>query len=128
MVAAVSFPEVPGALLDQMSRPLSGDVWSRLRGLAAGGPESDSPEAKLVAARELAALFFSLMLKELRKTTRLGGDILDGGHAQRVYEDMLDEQLARQIARNGRIGLVRSIHEDLVRMDIQEPTVSADIS
>jgi len=128
MVGTVGLSEQQSALLQFMSRPLSGSVWGRLRGLAAGGPNSDSPEAKMLAAREFAALLFSQMLKELRKTSRFGGDILDGGHAQRVYEDMLDDQLARQMAQNGQIGLVRTIYEDLVRMDIQKTPDSVDIS
>jgi len=127
MVGTVGLPEQQSALLQFMSRPLVGDVWGRLRGLAAGGPDADSPEAKQLAAREFAALLFSQMLKELRKTSRLGGDILDGGHAQRIYEDMLDDQLARQMAQNGQIGLVRTIYEGLVRMEVQEAADSADI-
>jgi len=127
MVGTVGLPEQQSALLQFMSRPLVGDVWGRLRGLAAGGPDADSPEAKQLAAREFVALLFSQMLKELRKTSRLGGDILDGGHAQRIYEDMLDDQLARQMAQNGQIGLVRTIYEGLVRMEVQEAADSADI-
>lgn len=128
MVGTIGLPEQQNALLQFTSRPLTGDVWGRLRGMALGGTDTDTPEAKLVAAREFASLLFSQMLKELRKTSRLGGDILDGGHAQRIYEDMLDEQLARQMAQNGQVGLVRTIYEDLVRMDIQEMPDSADIS
>ena len=128
MVGTVGLPEQQSALLQFMSRPLVGDVWGRLQGLAAGGPDADSPEAKQLAAREFAALLFSQMLKELRKTSQLGWDILDGGHAQRIYEDMLDDQLARQMAQNGQIGLVRTIYEGLVRMEVQEAADSADIS
>jgi len=126
MVGTVKFPDQHDALVQYMARPLVGDVWARLRGLAEGGPDAESPEAKMLAAREFAGLLFSQMLKELRKTSRLGWDILDGGQTQRIYEDMLDEELARQMAQNGQMGLVRSIYEGLVRMDVQESTRSAD--
>jgi len=126
MVGSVGLPEQNDALLQYMARPLVGDVWARLRGLAAGGADRDAPETKMLAAREFAGLMFAQLLKELRKTSRLGGDILDGGHAQRVYENMLDDEMARQMAATGQVGLTRMIYEQLVRMDVQEDGNSAD--
>lgn len=122
----VGFPNNHNNLVGSMARPHAGSVMAHLQGLARGGPDSNSPEAKLVAAREFASLLLHQMLKQMRKSMRMGDGLLDGGHEQRIYEDMLDENLAKQMAQSGQTGLVRTIYEDMVRMDVQNTTRSAD--
>ena len=128
MVESIGLPNTGNDLTQFMARPNAGSVAPRLQGLARGGPGSDSPEAKLVAAREFASLLLHQLLKQMRKSVRMGEPLLDGGHEQRMYEDMLDEHMARQMAESGQMGLVRTIYEDMVRMDVQNAGRSADMS
>ena len=67
------------------------------------------------------------MLKQMRKSMRLGESLLDGGHEQRMYEDMLDDEMARQMARSGQTGLTKTIYENLVRMDVKKSEHPADV-
>jgi Rod binding domain-containing protein len=126
MVEPIGLPSSDNNLVQFMARPLSGSVGARLQSLAKGGAGADSPEAKLVAAREFASLLLRQLLKQMRKSTRMSESLLDGGHEQRMYEDMLDDHMAREMAQSGQIGLAKTIYENMVRMDVQNDERSAD--
>jgi flagellar protein FlgJ len=56
------------------------------------------------AAREFEALFLHQMLAQMRKASVAGATALGGG-GQGLYRDMMDDELARAMARGGGIGL-----------------------
>lgn len=66
------------------------------------------------AARELEAIFIHQILKSVRDSSRLGGPLAPGS-GQRMYQDMLDDELARAMARGGGIGLADVLVRDLTR-------------
>ncbi|HHQ41486.1 MAG TPA: flagellar assembly peptidoglycan hydrolase FlgJ [Chromatiales bacterium] len=63
------------------------------------------------AARELEALFLETLLKSMREATP--GDPLLGGAGLRLYREVHDRQLARQLAARGSLGLARLIVRQL---------------
>jgi len=73
----------------------------------------DAVPARKVA-QEFEAMFVGLMLKSMRDT--VGKDKLTGGgHGEETFRSLLDQEYAATAARNGGIGLARSIEKDLMR-------------
>jgi flagellar protein FlgJ len=68
------------------------------------------------AARQLASLFVDQLLREMRKTIP-ESTLFDGGRAQEIYEQMIDERLADHIAASGQFGLAEMIHNQLLKYD-----------
>ncbi len=79
----------------------------------------DSPEALRAAAVEFEALFMQMMLQSMREA-RLGEGIFDNDQT-RLYQEMFDQRIARQLARQG-MGLA----ELLVRQLGREGQVSTE--
>jgi Rod binding domain-containing protein len=68
------------------------------------------------AARQLASLFVYQLLREMRKTIP-ESTLFDGGRAQEIYEQMIDERLADHIAASDKFGLAEMIHNQLLKYD-----------
>jgi len=68
------------------------------------------------AARQLASLFVYQLLREMRRTIPKSA-LFDGGRAQEIYEQMIDERLADHIAASDRFGLAEMIHKELMKYD-----------
>lgn len=63
---------------------------------------------------EFESLFVQMMLKEMRATVGKT-DLLDGGFAQDVFEDMLYEERAKSMAKNAGFGLADQVYLELIR-------------
>lgn len=74
----------------------------------------DDEPLRAKAAQQLASLFIFQLLQEMRKTIPKSG-LWDGGRAQEIYEEMLDERLADMIATNGQLGIASMIHQELLK-------------
>ena len=67
------------------------------------------------ACAEFESLFISQLLKEMRATIPKSG-FMNGGKGEEIYTQMLDSQIAREIASNSGLGLsslIRSQIEDV---------------
>ncbi len=71
----------------------------------------DRAGALAEAARELEALFLETLLKSMREATP--GDPLLGGAGLRLYREVHDRQLARELAARGSLGLARLVARQL---------------
>lgn len=65
------------------------------------------------AAREIEAVFVQQLLKTMRQASPVGGVL--SGTGQRVYQDMMDEQLGRAMAKGGGLGLADMLVRDVLR-------------
>ena len=74
----------------------------------------DDKSLRARAAQQLASLFIYQLLQEMRKTIPKSG-LWDGGRAQEIYEQMIDERLADMIATSGQFGLTSVIHQELLK-------------
>ncbi len=93
----------------------------------AGAP-SISPNVKAVAAtmspadqrklrdtaNEVESLFLAQMLKTMRAASSIKGGPLTG-QGQQMYNDMMDEELGRTLAKNGGLGLADLLTRDILR-------------
>ena len=64
-------------------------------------------------SQEFEALFVEQMLDSMRETINKEHDILDGGMAQGIFEDMLYQEYARIMAKTGSLGLADLVYQDL---------------
>lgn len=64
------------------------------------------------AAQEFEALFINIMLKAMRSTVERG-PINNGGFAEEIFEDMLYEERAKQMARTAGFGLADALYRQL---------------
>ena len=80
-------------------------------GAGAGGNEKD-PEALKQVCRDFEAVFINTLFQQMRKTVPDSG-YLDHGMGMEMFEDVMDMEVARDMARNGGFGLGRLLYEQL---------------
>lgn len=95
---------------------------------SAAGPGSPGPtraeERRLrESAREIEAVFVQQLLKTMRQASP--GGVLTGT-GQRVYQDMMDQELARAMAKGGGLGLADMLVRDVLRRQGAEKNPSSE--
>ena len=82
---------------------------------AGAGAQPDRTATKIrESAQEFESVFLSFLLKTMRRTVPEGGTPGLGG-GNRVYRDMMDEELARTVAKGRGVGLADILVRDLTR-------------
>ena len=79
-------------------------------------PAQDSATSELKELREACQDFEAIFLQQLFRIMRESGpksDLLNGGFAEDVFRDMLDEQLAQEISSSGDFGLSDLLYEQM---------------
>lgn len=69
-------------------------------------------------AREAAVSFEAIFLSQILKSMSIGlksDGPFGGGHSEEIFQDILSEQMATQIARNGGIGLSDSVYREILK-------------
>ncbi|HNU90478.1 MAG TPA: rod-binding protein [Spirochaetota bacterium] len=64
------------------------------------------------ACVEMESLFVAKMLKEMRKTVHKG-EMLHGGFAEEIFEDMLYDEYALSLSKNSSIGIAGMLYDQL---------------
>ena len=76
-------------------------------------------EAERVQIRKAAEMFESffihMMFREMRRTTFNEQGLFPKSNAERIFTDMLDEEVANNAARGGGIGLADMIYRQMTR-------------
>ena len=88
-------------------------IYTSFNGLAElkSSAHEQSPQARKEVARQFEALFIQIMLKSMRDASAPGSD---GGSDQlRFYQEMFDQQIALDLARNKSMGLAESFERHL---------------
>ena len=89
---------------------------SRARALA-GRSASPKNGDLLNACQEFESLFVKQMLKAMNQTLAKDG-MLDGGFAERVYEDMLLDEYSLKIAQTARLGIADMLYRQLSERNV----------
>jgi len=82
---------------------------------AASGPSEGkiNKDSKLFqACQDFEAIFLKQMLNVMRKTVNKG-ELLNGGFAEDVFEDMLYDEYAKKMAKNSQFGLSEMLYREL---------------
>ncbi|MDE2600376.1 MAG: flagellar assembly peptidoglycan hydrolase FlgJ [Rhodocyclaceae bacterium] len=82
--------------------------------------KSDDPEALRAAAKQFEALFLQMVLKSMRDSVPREG--LFDSDQTRMYESLLDQQLALNMSGKGSLGLAAMIEKQLARKN-DDPAV-----
>jgi flagellar protein FlgJ len=80
---------------------------------ASRGTERRGDDKLREVSLEFEALFVEQMLDSMRKTVHKENDILDGGMAQDIFEDMLYQEYARIMSKTGSLGLADLVYQEL---------------
>ena len=95
--------------------PLATPFFARSQQIA------DEAARERLALQELEQHFIYMLLQEMRKSLP-EESLLEGGSTRRMYTEMLDDALSREMAQSGRFGLAQQIadqlHADQVRNNI----------
>jgi flagellar protein FlgJ len=89
------------------------------------GPHQASEAERLKQACDsFEALFMQQMLKQMRATVPKDG-MFGGGSAERIYTDMLDAELSKEMSAEGGLGISRLLFEHMMaakkmRVDIKD--------
>jgi flagellar protein FlgJ len=67
------------------------------------------------AAEAFESYFIQIMLREMRRTIPDEGGLIPTSQAERVFTEMLDEEIAKEAARSGGIGLAQVIVNQMTR-------------
>lgn len=95
--------------------------------------KDNSPEALAAVARQFEALFLQMVLKSMRDATPVNG--LDDNEQTRMYQSLLDQQLAQNLAQSGGTGLAQALMRQLGATQVQasaatgtDPAAGFDLS
>src|SRR6056297_1958186 len=85
---------------------------------AAGGSAVNTAEKDRLKeiCSDFQAIFVKQMLDSMRKTVNKSG-LLEGGQAEEIFEDMLYDEYAQSISKNGDIGLDDMLYKQLSRFN-----------
>jgi flagellar protein FlgJ len=79
-----------------------------------GRPQGASEAERLKQACDsFEALFMQQMLKQMRATVPQDG-LFGGGSAERIYTDMLDAELSKEMSTDGGLGISRLLFEHMM--------------
>jgi flagellar protein FlgJ len=111
---------IPMKLIDTRLRQMnSPSMEPKLRQINAS-KTTDSQSSKISeVCKEFESLFLNYLLKEMRTTIPKSG-LWEGGQTEQIYTSMFDENLSRELAQHGGIGLAQIIQKGV--MDIQNST------
>src|SRR6056297_2692467 len=87
-------------------------------GMAAGSSAEDTAKNERLkeTCSDFQAIFVKQMLDSMRKTVNKSG-LLEGGQAEEIFEDMLYDEYAQSISKNGDIGLDDMLYKQLSRLN-----------
>lgn len=85
---------------------------------AAGNSAADTAKNDRLkeTCSDFQAIFVKQMLDSMRKTVNKSG-LLEGGQAEEIFEDMLYDEYAQSISKNGDIGLDDMLYKQLSRLN-----------
>ena len=69
------------------------------------------------ACVEFESYFLNMMFKSMKKTVVSSGCIFEKSNAQKMFEEMLDEELTKKMANTGGIGLADMMYKQMSRQN-----------
>ena len=116
---------IPLKGLASKARQLSG-TQSLKMGQNDPSSQSNKDQELMEVAKKFEAILIHQMLKEMRKTVHKS-DLLNS-FSQQQYESMMDEEIAREMAKHKGIGLADSLFYQLSRLENNSNPAAVDTS
>ncbi len=90
---------------------------SQPQGASVTRPSVAADPAKLwQTARDFEAMALGAFLKPMFETVNDKDNLFGGGEAEKTWKPMLVDEIAKQIARSGGLGLAAPVHDAMLRM------------
>lgn len=74
--------------------------------------ESNDTEKLKSACQQFESVFINILMKNMRDTVTEGG-LIKKSHAREMFEGMLDQEISKEVAKGGGIGLAKLMYEQL---------------
>jgi Rod binding domain-containing protein len=85
-------------------------------------PSTPTDPAKLwKAARDFEAMALGELLKPMFDTVDTKKNLFNGGEAEKTWKPMMVDEIGKQIAASGGLGLAGPIHDAMLRMQEGKP-------
>ncbi len=91
-----------------------------------GAGDSSSPAREKLALQELEHFFALQIVREMRKSVPRDA-LLDGGQAQSLFEDMLDDAISAEWAKSGQLGVAAQVEAQLRAAEAQQGVANAEV-
>ena len=91
-------------------------------GTKVSGVESDL----LNVAKDCSSLFFDTVLQSMRKSV-VKSEFISGGHAEDMYQSMLDSEYAKLIAKQDQTGFAKMLADQLTKISNVSQTAASKI-
>ena len=113
-ISSISAFNPAAAAADIMRQNNDNDNFQRV--LEAAVASQDDAEL-LMAAKEFESYFIHVLLREMRNTIPDDDEnrLFPKSHGERIFQDMLDEEKARQMTQAGGIGLAQKMFQQMRR-------------
>lgn len=82
--------------------------------IAPSAPKNKFEHQARKSADEFEAIFLSQFLKQMSSGLKTDGEF-NGGHSESLYRDLLNEQMANSISRNGGLGLSDAVYREILK-------------
>ena len=111
--------QIDSALLQYNNRPLklpSGAAQVQGSGARVADASHVDKKSKLYdQCQEFESIFVKMMLKEMRSSVDKTDSLLSGGWAEDIYQDMLDDEYSKTMAKNAGLGLADQLYKQLAQ-------------
>jgi peptidoglycan hydrolase FlgJ len=111
--------QIDSALLQYNNRPLkvpSGAAQVQGSGARVADATRVDKKSKLFEqCQEFESIFVKMMIKEMRKSVDKTDSLLNGGWAEDIYQDMLDDEYSKSMAKTAGFGLADQLYKQLAR-------------
>ncbi len=74
--------------------------------------ESNDTEKLKSACQQFESVFINILMKNMRDTVTEGG-LIKKSYAREMFEGMLDQEISKEVAKGGGIGLAKLMYEQL---------------
>lgn len=89
---------------------LEGETFSSVLNNAIENKEEEKLKQACV---EFESYFINMMFKSMRNTIISSDGILKKSNAEKIFQEMLDEEMSKDVAKSGGIGLADMIYKEL---------------
>lgn len=63
--------------------------------------------------QEFESIFVKMMLSEMQKTVDKSSDILNGGYAEEIFQDMLNDEYSKSMTKSSNFGIADELYRQL---------------
>lgn len=115
---------IPSSYVDQITAALDLERTSAesFESVLQTAQRSGDNEEIMKACKEVEAYFLNVMFREMRKTVPSGG-FIKKSQAEEIFQDMLDEQVSKNAAESGGIGLAQAMYKQMTGSSWAVPSV-----